>query len=191
MKKALILNFSPKSNGETSVFVDLFKQNFDGEVEEANLFNSPVRTCIDCGGCKKVNRCILNDEFMKIVDFTGDVLVIASPLYMSNLPAPALSFISRFNYLYNNKKYLKLTKKFKVKQAMLILTGGGGACEMIMGENNEDLAVRQSKYIFKKLNAKLCDDDIVLSLNTDKVSACKDEFNKNKTIKIAKKLSIN
>lgn len=190
MKKALLLNFSPKTSGQTSVFINLFKQNFDGEIEQFDLFNKQVSPCIDCGGCKRVTRCVLNDDFMKILAPNYDVVVVASPLYMSNLPAPAFSLISRFNFLFNNKKHLGLNHKFKSKQAMLILTGGGGACDMLMGESNEDLAIRQAKYIFKKLNAKLDENDIILSLNTDAVPAEKDVYNKNKIIKSAKKLSL-
>ena len=95
-----------------------------------------------------------------------DVVLIASPIYMSNLPAPMLALVSRFNFMYNNKVHLKKQTAFCDKKAVLILVGGGGACKMLMGENNQDNAIKQAQYIFKKINADLKAENIVMSLLT-------------------------
>ena len=193
-KKALILYASARPKGEVSVFVNLFKENFKGEIQTQNLFetlspNSKIYPCLDCGMCSRKSGCAINDGFQNIIGNDADIIVLAAPIYMSNLPAPALALISRFNYLYNNKKHLNIIHDIKPKTGVLILTGGGGACKPLAGQTNEDLPIRQTKYLFKKLNADLQEQNIVLSLKTDTLPTKQDEYNKQKIINIAKSLN--
>ena len=194
MKKALVIFGSPRQNGDTAFFVDLFEKNFDGQVERLDVFanakkgTSQLTPCLDCRACTKVPGCVINDNLFEILSREYDVVVIASPLYMSNLPAPMFSLISRFNFLYNNKVHLKQQMQFPSKKAVLILVGGGGECKMLMGENNQDNAIKQAQYIFKKINANLEQQNIVLSLDTDRVEVDKDITAQNKIIEIAKNI---
>ena len=164
--KCLIINGSPKNNGNTARIVEEFKKYYSGEIDEVNVFKN-VSPCIDCLGCTKVAKCCINDDFAKVIADDYETVVIASPIYMSNLPGPMFNLINRFNYLYNNRVYLKVKQSFKPKKAVLLLVGGGFACESLKGELNESHPIDQAKYIFKKLNANLKKQDTVLCLNTD------------------------
>lgn len=164
--KCLIINGSPKSNGNTARMIDEFKKNFSGEIEIVDVFRN-ISPCLDCGGCSKVSKCIIDDDFSKLTLDDYQVLFICSPIYMSNLPGPMLNLISRFNYIYNNCVCLNVKHEYKPKRAVLALVGGGSASELLMGEKNETNPIKQSKYIFKKLNAELKEADIVLCLNTN------------------------
>ena len=166
--KCLIINGSPKINGNTARIVDEFKNGFNGEIDEINVFNA-ISPCFDCGYCTRNARCSINDDFSKVTADDYQVVVIASPIYMSNMPGPMLSLISRFNYLYNNDLYLKNKKQYQPKRAVLFLVGGGFASETLKGEKNETNPINQAKYIFKKINANLREDDLLLCLNTDEV----------------------
>lgn len=169
MNKILIIDVSPKCNGNTAKMVKNFKEHVKGDITHISLFNKEgmVSPCIDCGGCHHVQGCVIKDSFQNIVADEYDVVVLASPIYMSNLPAPAFSLLSRFNYLYNNKIHLGITPTLKEKRGILFLVGGGSACKALQGESNEDLPIRQAKYILKKLNAQLDEKDMVLCLDTD------------------------
>ena len=194
MKKALIIFGSPRANGDTAFFVDLFTQNFDGVVTRLDVFGNyktgtkQITPCLDCRGCEKVEGCVIKDGLMQTLTSDYDVVVIASPIYMSNLPAPMLALISRLNFLYNNKKHLKKQTAFCDKKAVLILVGGGGACKMLMGKNNQDNAIKQAQYIFKKINASLNPENIVMSLQTDEIAAYQDIAAQHKIIEIAKNI---
>ena len=194
MKKALVIFGSPRQNGDTAFFVNLFKQNFDGEITTIDAFGNAktgakqITACLDCRGCTKVEGCVIADGLIDTLFAHYDVVVIASPIYMSNLPAPMLALVSRLNFLYNNKKHLNKQPDVCDKKAVLILVGGGGACKMLMGENNQYNAIKQAQYIFKKIGANLQNENIVCSLETDIVSVMKDTQAQNKIIEIAKSI---
>lgn len=189
MKKALIIFVSPHKTGNTAALVNVFKENFNGEIEQINLFPNlgGISPCIDCGGCKKIEGCVINDDFYKITKDDYDVLVIASPIYMSNMPPPFWNLISRLNYTFVNRTHLKQSSTFKEKEGVLILTGGGSACKRLMGETNEEEAIKQTNYVFKKLNAS--PNYMFLSLKTNIVPAEEDENIKQQIEIAAKKLS--
>lgn len=189
--KILVLDCSPKATGNTAYLINTFLENTNAEVTRIKLFPSftsdkGVMPCIDCGGCHKCLGCVINDEFRLITKDVYDVVLIASPIYMSNLPGPLFNVISRFNYIFNNKQHLNIEHKYKSKRAILFLIGGGNACNKLKGESNEDLPIRQSKYIFGKLNADLVEDDMVLCLNTDSEPLLENKAVINKVIDIAK-----
>ncbi|MBE7074798.1 MAG: flavodoxin family protein [Clostridiales bacterium] len=172
-KKCLIINGSPKLNGNTYFLINEFKKHYAHSVEIVNVFpianDKGISSCIDCGGCSINQYCCLNDGFKKIIADDYEQIIIASPIYQSNLPGPMFNLINRFNFTYNNKVKLNIINNFKNKQSGLILVGGGGACKVLQGENNQDLPIKQAQYIFKKLNATLNSSDIILCLNTDEI----------------------
>lgn len=189
--KILILDCSPKLSGNTAFLVNTFLQNTNAEVTRIKLFpdfnkNKGVMPCIDCGGCHDCKGCVINDDFRLITNDSYDIVLIASPIYMSNLPGPLFNVISRFNYIYNNKQHLNIEYVYKTKRAVLFLIGGGSACNKLKGKTNEDLPIRQAKYIFGKLNANLVEDDIILCLNTDELQVSNNEAVINKVISIAR-----
>ena len=154
--KALIIFASPHRQGSTAALVNIFKENFEGEVEQIDLFpnlSTAILPCIDCGGCRHNEGCVIKDDFEKVTRDDYQVLVIASPIDMSNLPPPLWNLISRFNFTFGNRVYLKKSKQFKEKEGVLILTGGGNECKKLMGKTNEDEPIKEAKYIFSKLNA--------------------------------------
>lgn len=188
MKKALIISGSPRLNGDTASMIEYFKKNFKGETEilqtYPHLNPKAPKACTDCRGCTKLKGCIIKDDFSKLIVDDYDFLVIASPLYMSNLTPPLWNIISRFNYVFNNKKHLNIKTEFKEKTGALFLTGGGGACKILMGQSNEENAIKETKYIFSKLNTNF-DKNIVLSLNTNNLPFADDENAKSKIFEIA------
>ena len=167
-KKCLIINGSPNINGNTNYLINLFIKQYCYEVSIVNAFpinNKGISSCIDCGSCCQHPLCILDDDFKLLTNDDYDLILIFSPIYMSNLPGPMINIINRFNFIYNNKKYLNHIPYFKQKKAGLILLGGGQSCKELEINSNEYLAIKQANYIFKNLNATL--DDIILCLNTD------------------------
>ena len=92
-----------------------------------------------------------------------DVLIIASPLYMSFVTPPLFSVISRLNFIWSNRFFLNISKKMKAKKGVLILTGGG--------DGSPDPAISVAKTAFHFLNAGFDPAlDCVQSLNTNSVS---------------------
>ena len=190
MNNLLIIDCSPKEGGNTSYLINIFKQNVVAKVTHIKLFpqgkSQGIYPCKDCGACIKQDRCVIDDCFKDVIFDNYDIVLFASPIYMSNLPGPAFNLISRFNYMYNNKIHLNITHKMKDKRAILFLVGGGNSSKQLQGITNEDLPIKQSKYIFKKLNANLSDEDILLCLDTDYIKISNNKEAMDKVVEIAK-----
>ena len=49
--KTLILNGSPRPNGNTVALINELKKHLEGEVIELSAFRSNIAPCVDCRGC--------------------------------------------------------------------------------------------------------------------------------------------
>jgi multimeric flavodoxin WrbA len=118
---------------------------------------------VDCRACQKSKGCVIDDKMKLIYEDDFDNVVIASPLYISNLTHPLFAIASRFQAYYCAKRFLKDAFILRKKKSALILVGGG--------DGGYKEAVRLSDWIFKKLNAFGYKEHMALSLETDSISA--------------------
>lgn len=94
-----------------------------------------------------------------------DNVIIASPLYFSNLTGKLLCFASRLQFFYVSKRIRKdTTFSLKKKNGAIVLTGGG--------DRITEPAITTANYILGQLNAKSV--GTVLSLHTDDYPAKED-----------------
>jgi len=161
--KTLIINGSPRPNGDTVSLLNEFKRHLGGEVVEISAYRDKIAPCTDCRGCWEQLGCIIKDDMEKIYADDFDTVVIASPVYMSNLTGPVLSLASRFQMYFAAARILKTPVKRRPKKGILILVGGG--------DGGAEPAIESAKLIFKMVNAKFCDEDLIVSLQTDKLPA--------------------
>ena len=171
MKKMLILNGSPHSNGDTAYIIEKLKERINNKIEicELNAYKSNIKPCIDCRYCWKNEGCSINDDMKIIWDDDYDIIVVASPVYMYNVTPPLFSIITRLNMKWCNKYFLKKEYNSKTKKGILILTGGGSG--------KPDNAIDSAKIVFEILNAEFnINDNYIYSLNTNTIPA-KDDKN--------------
>ena len=133
---------------------------------ELSAYRSNIAPCVDCRACWKKVGCVINDDmnFLYSDDFDG--VVVASPIYISNLPGQMLNIASRFQAYYAAQHFLKKPLILKPKKAGLILVGGGD------GSIND--AVRASSWMFKQMNASGYKEHTAVSHNTNNLPAAKD-----------------
>ena len=178
--KTLIINGSPRKNGDTQSLLSIFKEHLKGDIGEVSAYYDNIKPCIDCRSCWSKKGCSITDDMVKIYIDDYDIVVIASPIYMSDLPGPLISLASRFQAYYAAKRFLHDEIKIREKEAVLMLVGGG--------DGKKDNAVSMVNWMFKKMNAKLEDENIVFSLQTDKITT-KDNYEAIERVKeIAKRL---
>ena len=164
--KVLILNGSPHSNGDTAYIVNKIKEKLsdDVEYEIIDAYKDNIKPCIDCRYCWKNKGCSINDKMSLILKDDYDVLLIASPVYMSFVTPPLFSIYTRLNYIWSNKHFLNISTEMKKKKGILVLVGGG--------DGAPDDAIKMSMKTFKKLNAGFdIEKDYIHSLNTDTILA--------------------
>lgn len=101
--KVLIINGSPRMNGNTSIALREMEQVFFGEnieTETVVVGNKDVRGCIACLSCRKNGKCvfddIVNETASKFAECDG--LIIASPVYYASANGTLISFLDRLFY---------------------------------------------------------------------------------------------
>ena len=101
--KVLLINGSPKSDGNTSIAIDEMVKTFHEEGVETEVIqvgNKVIRGCIGCGKCFEKGNCVFDD----IVNETAPKLaaadgrVIATPVYYASANGTLVSFLDRLFY---------------------------------------------------------------------------------------------
>lgn len=94
MSKILILNGSPRLNGNTAGLIDAFKHGAEQKGHAVTVFNLQkmnIHPCLGClGGGKNPNRpCVQDDDMIQIYPAyeEADIIVLASPMYYWSVSA--------------------------------------------------------------------------------------------------------
>lgn len=101
--KVLILNGSPRKNGNTSLaikeMINVFQQE-NVETEVISIGTQSIHGCIACNSCKKTGKCVFQDDVNKANAILKDAdgLVIASPVYFASANASLVAFLQRMFY---------------------------------------------------------------------------------------------
>ena len=98
--KVLILNGSPRTDGNTTVAVDELVKTFEAEGVEAEVVrvgNQPVRGCVACGTCVEKGKCVFDDVVNEIAPKfeAADGLIVASPVYYASANATVVAVLDR------------------------------------------------------------------------------------------------
>ena len=120
--KVLMINGSPRANGNTSIALGEMEKVFAQEGVETEILsigNKDVRGCIACGTCAEKGRCgrcaetgkcvfddIVNEAAPKFEACDG--LVVASPVYYASANATLVAFLTRLFYSTHFDKSMKV-----------------------------------------------------------------------------------
>lgn len=111
--KVLMLNGSPRENGNIALAFQEMEQVFDEnnvEYENILLGRMDIRGCIACEACRKNGKCVFNDIVNELaVKFeAADGLVIGSPVYYGSANGTLMSALQRLFYSTHFDKSLKV-----------------------------------------------------------------------------------
>ena len=111
--KVLILNGSPRANGNTSLAVSEMKKVFDKEGIETEIVqvgNKDIRGCVACGACGKLGKCVFDDIVNEVAEKfkEADGLVLASPVYYASANATLIALLDRLFYSTHFDKTMKV-----------------------------------------------------------------------------------
>lgn len=125
--KTLIFNGSPRKNGDTMTLINEFTKHLDGEYKIINAYYCNIRPCIDCRYCWKNNGCSQNDKMQEVYKYIQecDNILMASPLYFSELTGQLLAIISRLQTYWCAKFFRNVNPIDKEKKGGIFLVGGG------------------------------------------------------------------
>ena len=166
--KTLIFNGSPRPAGDTVSLIKRLTEKLEGEYKVVDAYRSNISPCLDCRYCWKNPGCAIQDEMQDVYRYMEDCdnIVIASPIYFSELTGKILDVGSRLQTYFCARFFRKEDLKIKPKKGAVILVGGGDgriekpyetACTLLHHMNCNDIH------------------DVVCSFNTNAVPAAEDE----------------
>lgn len=148
MSKVLIINGSPRVNGNTTIAVNemekVFKEN-GVDVTTVQIGNKNVRGCIACGKCLESGKCVFDDVVNELAPLfeEADGLVIASPVYYASANATLIACLDRLFYS------TPFDKSMKVGASVVCARRGG--CSATFDELNKyfticNMPIASSQY---------------------------------------------
>lgn len=122
--KVLIINGSPRVNGNTSIAINEVKKVLEEEkieVEVVHIGNKDIRGCIACGYCYSHGKCVFNDLVNEVSNKfkEADGLIVAFPVYYASANGTLISFLDRLFYSSS------FDKSFKVGASIAVARRGG------------------------------------------------------------------
>lgn len=128
--KVLLINGSPKANGNTAYALSQMEEIFTAagvETETLQVGSQLIRGCTGCGSCYKTKKCVfddlVNETAAKLDSYDG--IVVGSPVYYASPNGTLLSFLDRLFYSTGH-----IDKRMKVGAAVVCARRGGCTASM-------------------------------------------------------------
>ncbi len=101
--KVLMINGSPRPNGNTSIALHEMEKIFAAEgleTETVQVGSKAIRGCISCGKCGELGKCVFDDTVNEIAPKFEecDGLVVGSPVYYASANATLVALLTRLFY---------------------------------------------------------------------------------------------
>lgn len=128
--KVLLINGSPKKDGNTAFALNQMVEVFQSEGFETEIIqvgSQLIRGCTGCGSCYKLGRCVFDDVVNETATKlqNADGLVLGSPVYYASPNGTLLSFLDRLFYSSGS-----IDKRMKVGASVVVARRGGCTASM-------------------------------------------------------------
>ena len=155
MKKAVIINASPRKNGNCSQISEYIIKKLEGiDITYFNLREMEFTGCIDCGYCSKNRGCVIKDELQNMYSIfdESDITITITPIYFDGTPWKLKAMIDRMQAIYNSKYTLKdsLIDRSKKRRGFTVSIAGGPEYETQFQGNKNVL-----EFMYKSINTEL------------------------------------
>lgn len=146
--KVLIINGSPRNNGNTQIAVKEIEaqlQECGIEVETYRIGHKNIRGCIACKKCTQIGKCVFDDVVNELAPKfeEADGLIVASPVYYASANATLIACLDRLFYS------TAFDKTMKVGASVVCARRGG--CSATFDELNKyftisNMPIASSQY---------------------------------------------
>ena len=111
--KVLMINGSPDPKGCIATALKLAAETLSEqgvETETMQIGRKVIRGCIACGSCRKLGRCVFDDEVNEAAQKLreADGLIIGSPVYYGTPNGTLMSFMQRLLYSFDGDLHMKV-----------------------------------------------------------------------------------
>ena len=156
MKKAVVINASPRKNGNSSHITDYIMERLEGnaEITYLNLREMEFTGCIDCGYCQRNRGCVIRDDLhdMYRTFDESDIVITITPIYFDGTPWKLKAMIDRMQAIYNSKYVLEdsLIDRSKPRSGFAVCPGGAPEYETQFEGNRNVL-----QFMYRSINTEL------------------------------------
>ncbi len=125
--KVLLINGSPHARGNTFTALEAVANVLENEGITTEIFHigsKPVQGCTGCGGCKKLGRCVFDDDLYNEARerlLEADAVVVGSPTYFAGPAGSLCALLDRL--LYSNRD----AASYKPAAAVVVARRGGAS----------------------------------------------------------------
>lgn len=111
--KVLLVNGSPRKNGNTAAALQEMEEVFHAEgieTERLEIGGGAIRGCIACASCVKTGKCCFDDAVNEAAPLfeEADGLVVGSPVYYGSANATLVAFLDRLFFSTHFDKTMKV-----------------------------------------------------------------------------------
>ncbi len=124
--KILLINGSPRKNGNTAAALAEMARMFESEgfeTETVQIGAEAIRGCVACGGCRRLGKCVFDDAVNAIAPKfeAADALIVGTPVYYASANATLTALLDRLFYS------TPFDKTMKVGAAVAVCRRGGAS----------------------------------------------------------------
>ena len=124
--KILLINGSPRRNGNTAAALAEMVRVFEAEgfeTETVQIGAEAIRGCVACGGCGRLGKCVFDDAVNAIAPKfeAADALIVGTPVYYASANATLTALLDRLFYSTH------FDKTMKVGAAVAVCRRGGAS----------------------------------------------------------------
>jgi len=132
--KVLLVNGSPRANGNTALALNEMAKIFAEEGIETEILhvgNKDIRGCVACGNCGRTGKCVFDDMVNEAAEKFAecDGMVVGSPVYYASANATLIAFLDRLFYSSHFDKTMKVGASITVARR--------GGCSATFDELNK------------------------------------------------------
>lgn len=111
--KVLLINGSPKANGNTAFALKQVAEVFSDQGIDAEIIHVghlAIRGCVACGSCYKTGKCVIEDIVNEVASKFEEAegLIVGSPVYYASANATLIAFLDRLFYSTHFDKRMKV-----------------------------------------------------------------------------------
>ncbi len=189
--KVLGILGSPRRGGNSEILLDEAlrgAKSQGAEAEKAVLNDLRISPCQGCDKCFQTGKCVINDDMEIIYEKlrTADALILASPIYFSNVTAQTKLMIDRCQCFWARKYLLHIPSE--KKQRGIFISVGSMNAEQFLG------AIRVVRFFFNLLDIKYNGEVLFSEIEAKgeikkHPTACQDAFNAGARLVVEKEVA--
>ena len=98
--KILGIYGSPRKGGNTDILLDeaiSAARAAGADVSSIRCCDLTIAGCVECGGCDKTGKCVVDDDMQKVYPklYEADAIILASPIFFYGITSHAKALIDR------------------------------------------------------------------------------------------------